>query len=73
MRRKRLYRKKYIRQTGSLARKWASRMITWLGLSVIGILTIPTGILIGLMFVVWSLTDRMVRQLNGKKRLQIPQ
>lgn len=48
------------------SRKWASRMISWLGLGMIGLLVIPTGILIGLMFVVWSVTDRMVRMLSKK-------
>ena len=61
-------RKSRVHRTGFFARKWVSRIVTWVGLSAIGILTIPTGVLIGLMYIILSVTDYIVRRLNDPKR-----
>lgn len=40
-------------------RKRISQMITWMGLVVIGVLAVPTGVLITLISMLWSVTDKI--------------
>lgn len=43
------------------------KILTWMGLILIGILIIPAGILIMLISTIWSLIDRIVRLFGIRK------
>lgn len=51
----------------SAAGEYLGRIITWIGLVVVGILAIPTGLLFVLIFAVRSLVDWTVSHLSKKR------
>ena len=44
----------------------AGKVITWLGMAVVGILALPAGALVLLISGVWSLTDRISQWITQK-------
>ena len=48
------------------AARAAGKVITWLGMAVVGILALPAGALTLLISGVWSLTDRISRWITEK-------
>lgn len=42
----------------------ASRLVTYLGIGIIGVLAVPAGVLVGLISLIWSFVDFAIRKLN---------
>lgn len=42
----------------------AGKLITYFGLGIIGVLAIPTGLLVGTISLIWSFVDFVVRKLK---------
>lgn len=50
-----------------MIRKGISRLITWLGVALIGLLALPAGVLVLLIIGIWSLVDRLASRLGREK------
>ena len=46
------------------------RAIVWLGLAVIGVIAVPIVVLLGVIHLVWSTVDVVIRKLFGNNRLE---
>ncbi len=42
----------------------AGKLVTYLGVGIIGLLAIPTGLLVGTISLIWSFVDFVVRKLK---------
>ncbi len=42
----------------------ASKLLTYLGIGIIGVLAVPAGLLVGLISLIWSFVDFVVRKLK---------
>ncbi len=45
-------------------RSIAGKLVTYLGVGIIGLLAIPTGLLVGTISLIWSFVDFVVRKLK---------
>ncbi len=45
-------------------RSIAGKLVTYLGVGIIGVLAIPTGLLVGTISLIWSFIDFVVRKLK---------
>lgn len=45
-------------------RSVAGKLITYFGIGIIGLLAVPTGLLVGLISLIWSFVDFAVRKLK---------
>lgn len=52
----------------SAARTKISQAITWMGIVMIGILAVPTGLLMALISAIWSVTDKITEWIGDGKR-----
>ena len=51
--------------------KGIGKIVLWSGIAVIGVLAIPTGILIGLIAAVWTLTDKILSLIEGGENTNV--
>lgn len=51
-------------------RKKFSQVIIWLGIIMIGLLAVPTGVLIAMISAIWSITDKIALWVGDGKRKQ---
>ncbi len=45
-------------------RSISGKLVTYFGLGIIGLLAIPTGLLVGVISLIWSFVDFVVRKLK---------
>ena len=53
--------------TRKKTRKILKQVIVWAGIIIIGILAVPTGVLIALISAVWSVTDKILGWMGDEK------
>lgn len=46
------------------SRSIAGKLVTYFGIGIIGLLAVPTGLLVGMISLIWSFVDFVVRKLK---------
>lgn len=48
----------------AFVRKAAAKLVLWLTLLLVGVLAVPAGLLIGLIFLIWSAGDALIKKFD---------